>query len=100
MSSADSSSGSLKSTEETLEHYGLHLEDETKVCWNDDNKCHPRNWSLWAKWYSTAVICWVELYMTGISSAGVCIATSLFMIMADLTFLRLRRLIPLERSTT
>lgn len=71
MTSLNSPSRTRESTDNLLEQHGCHLEDGNTVCWNDDSKDHPRNWSLFAKCYTTVVICWVELYMTGISSAGV-----------------------------
>lgn len=57
-----------------LEQYGVHLDgddDNQRICWNSDAPDHPRNWSPSMKTYTTTIICWLELYMTGISSAGV-----------------------------
>lgn len=92
MSSVDSSSSSPTSSAEKLsdknnnnnhhhqhnnesfEQYGVHLDgddDNQRVCWNSDAPDHPRNWSPSMKMYTTTIICWLELYMTGISSAGV-----------------------------
>lgn len=91
MSSVDSSSSSPTSSAEKLsdknnnnnnhqhnndilEQYGVHLDgddDNQRVCWNSDAPDHPRNWSPSMKAYTTTIICWLELYMTGISSAGV-----------------------------
>jgi hypothetical protein len=71
MTSSDSPSGTRESTDNLLEQHGCHLEDGNTVCWNDDSKDHPRNWGPVAKCYTTVIICWVECYMTGISSAGV-----------------------------
>ncbi|CAD0029926.1 unnamed protein product, partial [Aureobasidium pullulans] len=64
MTSLNSPSRTRESTDNLLEQHGCHLEDGNTVCWNDDSKDHPRNWSLFAKCYTTVVICWVELYMT------------------------------------
>ena len=71
MSLSSSSSGTMKSVDESLEQHGVHLEDDNQIEWNEDAKDHPRRWIPWAKYYTTIVISWVELYMTGISSAGV-----------------------------
>lgn len=92
MSSVDSSSSSPTSSAEKLsdknnknnnhhqhnndifEQHGVHLDgddDDRRVCWNSDAPDHPRNWSPSMKMYTTTIICWLELYMTGISSAGV-----------------------------
>ena len=74
MSSRHSSAETLKDNndDEFLQGLGVHL-DGDKVCWNDDAVDHPRNWKPWTKYYTTIVISWLELYMTGISSAGVCL---------------------------
>lgn len=90
MSSVDSSSSLPTSSAEKLsdknnnnhhqhnndifEQHGVHLDgddDNQRVCWNSDAPDHPRNWSPSMKTYTTTIICWLELYMTGISSAGV-----------------------------
>ncbi|EME38868.1 hypothetical protein DOTSEDRAFT_160582 [Dothistroma septosporum NZE10] len=72
MNSTNSSAEVLKSTndESSLARYGVHLEGN-EVHWNDDASDHPRNWRPSTKYYSAIVISWLELYMTGISSAGV-----------------------------
>lgn len=70
MSSVDSSAGVLKDKDGALAKHGVHLKDN-EIRWNKDAEGHPRNWKPFTKWYTTIVICWLELYMTGISSAGV-----------------------------
>lgn len=70
MSTNTSSAEELKPQDDTLAHHGVHL-DGNEVRWNDDATDHPRNWNPFTKYYTTIVICWLELYMTGISSAGV-----------------------------
>lgn len=57
--------------DEQLKKHGLHIGDDDRVCWNDDNKEHPRNWSLFAKTYNNANIIWLEFFMTAVSTAGV-----------------------------
>ncbi|PPJ58096.1 hypothetical protein CBER1_05310 [Cercospora berteroae] len=69
MSSVDSSAGVLKDKDDVLAKHGVHLKDN-EIRWNKDAEGHPRNWKPFTKWYTTIVICWLELYMTGISSAG------------------------------
>ncbi|KAG9958754.1 MFS general substrate transporter, partial [Aureobasidium melanogenum] len=69
-SSSPSPSGTRESTDNLLEQHGCHLKDGNTVCWNEDSKDHPRNWGPIAKCYTTFMIAWVELFMTGISSAG------------------------------
>jgi len=110
MSSVDSSSSSPTSSAEKLsdknnnnnhhhhqhnndifEQYGVHLDgddDDQRVCWNSDAPDHPRNWSPSMKAYTTTIICWLELYMTGISSAGVSVRETDFFL---LPYLSLRK---------
>ncbi|KAI5200015.1 hypothetical protein AUEXF2481DRAFT_3729 [Aureobasidium subglaciale EXF-2481] len=76
MTSLDSPAATRESTDNLLEKHGCHLEDGNTVCWNEDSKDHPRNWGLFAKCYTTVLIGWVELYMTGISSAGTAASNS------------------------
>jgi len=57
--------------EKQLKKHGLHLEEGERVCWNDDNEGHPRNWSLYSKAYNNALIFWLEFFMTFISTSGV-----------------------------
>lgn len=59
------------SFEEKLRQHGVHLENGDQLCWNDNADGHPRHWGARAKTFSILVICWLELFMTGISSAGV-----------------------------
>lgn len=64
----------LSDLDEQLERYDLHTDDGHTVCWNRTNEDHPRNWGIWAKAYTTILICWLELFMTGISSSGVSVS--------------------------
>lgn len=77
------SSKELLNLDGQLEQHGVHIEDDNKICWNEANQDHPRNWGVFAKTYSTLVICWLELYMTGISSSGVCFLHKYHFAMAD-----------------
>lgn len=54
-----------------LEKHDVHIKDDTIVCWNNNSKQHPRNWNPFAKHYTAAIVIWVELYMTILSSSGV-----------------------------
>lgn len=65
-----------ESSTDQFEKYGVHIEDDNKVRWNDGARDHPRNWSPWSKYYSAAIISWLELYMTGISTSGTAAANA------------------------
>lgn len=54
----------------------VHIEHDKYVCWNKDAEQHPRNWGRFAKFYTTAVVIWLEFFMTAISSAGTAAAES------------------------
>ena len=69
--SSRNSSRVLLDLDDQLEKHDVHLEEDSKVCWNKTNSDHPRNWDVFSKYYTTVLICWLELYMTGISSSGV-----------------------------
>lgn len=71
MGSRNLSTGTLSTFDEKLIQHGVHLENGDKLCWNDNADGHPRCWGAWTKALSVVVICWLELFMTGISSAGV-----------------------------
>lgn len=71
MHSDSASQGTQSTFDEKLSQRGVHLEHGDELCWNDDAAGHPRHWGTWSKAFSVAVICWLELFMTGISSAGV-----------------------------
>lgn len=71
MNSGNNSSGTFSTFDEKLEQHGVHLENGDQLCWNENAHGHPRHWSAWTKTFSVVVICWLELFMTGISSAGV-----------------------------
>lgn len=57
--------------DEQLKKHGLHLDDNDQICWNEDNKDHPRNWSTFTKCYNNAIIIWLEFLMTAVSTSGV-----------------------------
>ena len=76
MTSSNSSAEELKSGNDAVARHGVHL-NGNEVCWNEDAADHPRNWKPFTKYYTTVVICWLECYMTGISSAGVSTSTTL-----------------------
>lgn len=75
MSQSSDDRGS-KERDEKLEQYGLHMGDDDRVEWNEDNPDHPRNWSVFWKIYNNALIYWLEFFMTFISTAGTSAATS------------------------
>lgn len=76
MTDSPRSSRALLDLDDQLNHYGVHIKDEKTVCWNESNKEHPRNWGPWSKHYTAVLICWLELFMTGISSSGTAAAES------------------------
>jgi len=49
---------------------GVHVDRNNRICWDEDAKRHPRNWGFGAKAYTAALISWLEMYMTAISSSG------------------------------
>lgn len=57
--------------DEVLKGRGVHLEDENRICWNEDARSHPRNWGIGTKIYTTVLVSWLELFVTAISSSGV-----------------------------
>jgi len=68
---SETSSQTLTAHDDGLHAHGVHLKEDNVVDWNRDARDHPRNWKPWSKYYTVIVISWLELYMTGISSAGV-----------------------------
>ena len=70
MNSSFSSEDPLVLQEQLREH-DVHL-DGDRVHWNDTSKDHPRNWGPWSRYYTVVLISWLELFMTGMSSSGVC----------------------------
>lgn len=61
-----------------LEEYGVQLGGDNVVTWDDDCSDKPRNWPAFKKSYNVALICWLEMLMTGISTAGVRLASPFF----------------------
>lgn len=56
---------------------GVHIDSEKHICWDEDAEQHPRNWKSRTKAYTTVLICWLEMYMTAISSSGVSLVTAI-----------------------
>lgn len=49
---------------------GLAVDDNGVVSWSELTKLHPRRWSTARKTYNSAIICFLEFFMTLISNAG------------------------------
>lgn len=62
------SSGPL---EKAAKGKGVHVDSDSRICWDEDAEQHPRNWKSGTKTFTSALICWLEMYMTAISSSGV-----------------------------
>ncbi|KAJ4138419.1 hypothetical protein NW768_002250 [Fusarium equiseti] len=58
------------SLEDAVQGKGVHVDGNNRICWDDDGEQHPRNWKSGTKTYTAALICWLEMYMTAISSSG------------------------------
>ncbi|KAL5350604.1 hypothetical protein ACLOAV_004173 [Pseudogymnoascus australis] len=56
--------------EETLEKFGLRLEDDGCLNWRADASAHPRNWSVSRRAFDTSVLLALDLYTTAISTSG------------------------------
>ncbi|KAF4993167.1 hypothetical protein FGRMN_6652 [Fusarium graminum] len=56
--------------EDAVQGKGVHVDDDNRICWDEDAEQHPRNWKSGTKTYTAALICWLEMYMTAISSSG------------------------------
>lgn len=63
------------SLEDALQGKGVHVDSENRIWWDEDAEQHPRNWKAGTKTYTAALICWLEMYMTAISSSGVSLVT-------------------------
>lgn len=48
--------------EETLEKFGLRLEDDGCLNWRADASAHPRNWSVSRRAFDTSVLLALDLY--------------------------------------
>ncbi|KAI5357728.1 putative major facilitator superfamily, MFS transporter superfamily [Septoria linicola] len=57
-----------------LTEMGLVMGTNGEVDWNMDGQAHPRKWPLLRRSYDTAVLCFMEFFMTLVSSAGSTIA--------------------------
>ncbi|CVL07697.1 related to multidrug resistant protein [Fusarium mangiferae] len=64
------------SIEDAVQGKGVHVDGDNRICWDEDADQHPRNWSFGTKTYTAALICWLEMYMTAISSSGTATADS------------------------
>lgn len=53
---------------------GLQFDSYGVVTFTESSKLHPRNWSLGRKTYDSALICFLEFFMTLISNTGSSIA--------------------------
>ncbi|KAK5173928.1 uncharacterized protein LTR77_002609 [Saxophila tyrrhenica] len=79
--SSTSSSSSLKKpiavprkVSDALEAKGFEVDNTGTVRWAPDSLTHPRRWSLVRKLYDTAVICFLEFFVTLISNTGSSVA--------------------------
>ncbi|KAF4443039.1 multidrug resistant [Fusarium acutatum] len=64
------------SLEDAVQGQGVHVDSDNRICWDEDANQHPRNWNFGTKTYTAALICWLEMYMTAISSSGTATADS------------------------
>jgi MFS family permease len=53
-----------------LSSKGLNVSTEGLVTFQDDSRSHPRNWPLLRKCYDSALICFLEFFMTLVSNTG------------------------------
>ncbi|KAH8178650.1 major facilitator superfamily protein [Sarocladium implicatum] len=76
--SSESSSTSTKrgTLQNAVQGKGVHFDSDNRICWDKDAEQHPRNWKFGTKTYTAALICWLEMYMTAISSSGTATADS------------------------
>ncbi|KAL8997000.1 MAG: hypothetical protein Q9188_006435 [Gyalolechia gomerana] len=56
--------------QEQLLKYGLRMTENGAIKWRNGNINHPRNWPWQRKAYDTAVIIFLDLFTTAISTAG------------------------------
>jgi len=73
--SSEGTQKSKGSLEDAVQGKGVHVDNDNRICWDDDAEQHPRNWKSGTKTYTAALICWLEMYMTAISSSGVSVIT-------------------------
>ncbi|KAI1013620.1 hypothetical protein LB503_010667 [Fusarium chuoi] len=64
------------SIEDAVQGKGVHVDGDNRICWDVDADQHLRNWNFGTKTYTAALICWLEMYMTAISSSGVGLVTT------------------------
>jgi len=79
--SSTSSSSSVKKeitipreVSQALEAKGFAVDSNGTVSWAPDSLTHPRHWSLRRKVYDTAIICFLEFFVTLVSNTGSSIA--------------------------
>lgn len=60
---------------EKLQARGFEVTDEGIVRWAKDSLTHPRHWSLLRKCYDSAIIIFLEFFMTLVSNTGSSIAS-------------------------
>ena len=99
MSSSSTTQGSPDRHTE-LDQHGLRLGANDYVEWKPDEKQHPRNWSTQKKTYNVALVCFMECWMTAISSSGVCNLKVFLRTGAEPHLYRLQHLIPDVWTTT
>lgn len=77
MSSNRASNPSTATLHEQLKRHGVFLEGNggDTINWNETNADHPRSWNIYKKLYTTVMICWLEFFMTLISTSGTTAAT-------------------------
>jgi hypothetical protein len=63
------------SLEDAVQGKGVHVDSDKRIWWDEDAEQHPRNWKLGTKTYTVALICWLDMYMTAMSSSGVGLVT-------------------------
>lgn len=53
-----------------LDRKGFEVDPWGTVTWREESSTHPRNWPLIQKCYDTALICFLEFFMTLVSNTG------------------------------
>ena len=53
-------------THRGFEEYDVELTNQGRVAWSTGSKQHPRNWGVWSKCYTAAVVIWLESFTTAI----------------------------------
>ncbi|KAK3701469.1 hypothetical protein LTR37_015443 [Vermiconidia calcicola] len=63
-----------RNVSDALEAKGLRVDTEGVVRWAPDSITHPRQWPLLRKVYDSAIICFLEFFVTLVSNTGSSIA--------------------------